>query len=216
MRVRSLTIRALGFMALANLLLCAAAAKANQAVYLENEASYCEIFHAINPDIPEECVKELGLSRDADLKTKGLLTRSIRIHETNEVNAPEIRPVEQADSTSEEDIAIALRVPFLFNSDQLTDDAKTILDKIAKVLNSELMLENSILIEGHADATGAMTYNRTLSERRAEAVLAYLVQEHLIVIDRLQATGKGEAEPYDPANPNAGINRRVEFTNLGS
>lgn len=216
MRVRHSIIKTAGFVALANLFLFAAAVQADQAVYLENEASYCEIFYAINPDVPEECAIELGLVQDNGLKALGLTTRSIRLHQPDQASPAESLPASQADSLSDDTISIAMRVPFLFNSDQLTDDAKAILDRIAKVLNSDIMLRNSILIEGHADATGASTYNRSLSERRAKAVQAYLVEEHLIVIDRLQATGKGEAEPYDPANPNASVNRRVEFTNLGS
>ena len=67
---------------------------------------------------------------------------------------------------------------------------------------------------GHADARGKEDYNANLSDKRAQAVMDYLVDEHDIDPDRLEWTGKGESEPYDPANPDADVNRRVEFKNI--
>ena len=227
------TIKTLGLIAFANPLIGAATAQADQATYLGQDASYCEIFQAINPSVPEHCFGELGLSSQ-DVEPR---TRSIRIHEPSkavqsatyaaapadasaeapaEAAAPALATAEAtAGAGADEDYSIAMRVPFHFDSDQLTGEAKAILDRVARVLNSELMRDNDILIEGHADATGAEGYNLALSTRRALAVQAYLADEHMIVMDRLPATGKGEAEPYDPANPRASINRRVEFKNLG-
>jgi len=212
MWVQSSMIKALGIFALAGFCLSALAAQADQATALENDASYCEIFQAINPAVPETCFEELGLTGEGGLQTGGPKTRSIRIHEQNQT----VQPADHSKSGSEDDLAIAMQVPFLFDSNQLTDEARTILDRVADVLNSDLMSAESILIEGHADANGAETYNLSLSTHRALAVQAYLSNEHGITMDRLLATGKGEAEPYDPANPEASVNRRVEFTNLGS
>lgn len=76
------------------------------------------------------------------------------------------------------------------------------------------MADKVIEIQGHADARGEEFYNLTLSEKRAAAVAEYLVLEHDIDPARLKFVGKGEAEPYDPEHPEAGINRRVEFKNI--
>lgn len=65
-------------------------------------------------------------------------------------------------------------------------------------------------IEGHADATGSYDYNQGLSERRAEAVAAYLGQIG-IQSKRLKSVGKGESEPLSDRDPYAPENRRVEF-----
>ena len=108
------------------------------------------------------------------------------------------------------------RVQFEFDSFTLTDDARAVLDRLAGVLNDELMADKVVQIEGHADASGSDGYNLTLSQLRARAVRAYLIKEHHIAEDRLPFVGKGESEPYDAANPSDPINRRVVFTNLTS
>ena len=69
-------------------------------------------------------------------------------------------------------------------------------------------------VEGHADASGPETYNLTLSERRAHAVRKYLIEQHGVDSTKVLSIGRGESELYDPKDPSAGINRRVEFTNL--
>jgi OOP family OmpA-OmpF porin len=72
----------------------------------------------------------------------------------------------------------------------------------------------SVAIEGHADSTGPDAYNQKLSERRAKAVMAYLVNTVGIDPSRLTAVGYGESRPAYPNDTpeNQAKNRRVEFT----
>ncbi len=179
-------------------------AMADQAIYLNNDASYCEIFQAINPDIPDHCREELG-ARDQGLGA----SRSIKFHRANQA-AGDVTNAETGPH------AFAMQIRFAFDSAQLTPQAQETLDRVADVLKSDLMEEKSIVIEGHTDAIGTTDYNLNLSTERAMSVQFYLAQEHLIDVDRLDILGKGEEELYDSVNPNAGINRRVEFTNLDS
>lgn len=67
-----------------------------------------------------------------------------------------------------------------------------------------------LIIEGHTDSVGADDYNMTLSQRRAEAVKAYLV-EHGVDAALLEAVGKGETEPIADNGTDDGrqANRRV-------
>jgi outer membrane protein OmpA-like peptidoglycan-associated protein len=109
--------------------------------------------------------------------------------------------------------SINARVQFEFDSFRLTDDAKAVLDRLAGVLNDDLMKDKVVEIEGHTDAVGPDAYNLTLSQLRARSVRAYLIQQHGIAPERLPFVGKGEAELYDPGHPNAAVNRRVMFTN---
>ncbi len=88
------------------------------------------------------------------------------------------------------------------------------LDRLAGVLKDDLMQDKTVEIDGHADASGSADYNLTLSQLRARAVRAYLIQQHGIAPERLPFVGKGETELYDPAHPTAAVNRRVVFTNL--
>lgn len=56
-----------------------------------------------------------------------------------------------------------------------------------------------LIITGHADRIGTEEYNQGLSERRANAVKAYLVKRG-IAAERMSASGKGESEPSPQAN----------------
>lgn len=67
------------------------------------------------------------------------------------------------------------------------------------------------VIEGHTDSLGAQGFNHGLSQRRADAVMAYLVARG-VHPRRVSALGKGESEPVAANNSAAGRqrNRRVE------
>ncbi len=86
-----------------------------------------------------------------------------------------------------------------------------LLDELAAVLMRRPEL-GRIEIGGHTDARGEPTYNLDLSQKRAQAVRAYLVQKG-VAAERLHAVGYGEAMPIDTNRTAAGRdnNRRVEL-----
>jgi OOP family OmpA-OmpF porin len=53
---------------------------------------------------------------------------------------------------------------------------------------------NSISVVGHADRIGKEAYNQKLSERRAEAVKAYLILNG-VPSDKIRTEGRGESDP---------------------
>jgi outer membrane protein OmpA-like peptidoglycan-associated protein len=67
-------------------------------------------------------------------------------------------------------------------------------------------------IEGHTDDVGDAFANLDLSQRRADAVRAYLIARG-VEPDRLLAVGHGESRPVVAGTDEAarGTNRRVEF-----
>lgn len=71
----------------------------------------------------------------------------------------------------------------------------------------------NILVEGHTDSVGSLSYNQALSERRAAAVENALVAEGLDAAD-ITTTGYGETRPIADNRTAAGRaqNRRVEVT----
>lgn len=71
--------------------------------------------------------------------------------------------------------------------------------------------DRSLTIEGHTDNVGSESSNEALSQRRAEAVRQYLVQQG-ISPGRLTAYGKGENFPVASNSTPSGraLNRRVE------
>ncbi len=108
---------------------------------------------------------------------------------------------------------IGLMIGFAYDSANLTADARATLDVLAAAMAR--LPQFRFQIEGHTDAAGSDAYNLTLSQRRAAAVVQYLVLSHNISPGRLAAIGFGERKLRDPLHPNDGINRRVEILNLG-
>ena len=71
-----------------------------------------------------------------------------------------------------------------------------------------------VQVDGHTDSSGTEAYNQQLSERRAKAVMKYLVDSVGIAPNRLTAKGYGESRPAYPNTTKEmrAKNRRVEFT----
>ena len=104
-----------------------------------------------------------------------------------------------------------LAVNFRTGSAVLSADSKTKLDELAtKALNSKgYVLE----VSGFTDTTGSVARNRALSQRRADNVIRYLVENHRIPLRRIVTPyGYGESNPVAENNSRTGRaeNRRVE------
>ena len=86
-----------------------------------------------------------------------------------------------------------------------------LLDNLAQVLNAHPEITR-VYIEGHTDDKGAASYNKDLSQRRAEAVGVYIAGKG-VSADRMQAIGHGEESPLADNRTSRGRseNRRVEF-----
>ncbi|HEY5897113.1 MAG TPA: OmpA family protein [Burkholderiales bacterium] len=83
---------------------------------------------------------------------------------------------------------------FAFNKAQLTDDAKKKLDdEVIAKLNSAGQIRY-INVNGHADRLGSAQYNQRLSEKRAEAVRAYLVSKG-VDQSKVETLGFGKTNP---------------------
>jgi outer membrane protein OmpA-like peptidoglycan-associated protein len=104
-----------------------------------------------------------------------------------------------------------LAVNFKPSSVILSKEAKTQLDEVAtKALNAKGYV---IEVSGFADATGSVERNRALSQRRADAVIRYLVENHSIPLRRIVTPyGFGESNPVAENKTRDGRaqNRRVE------
>lgn len=102
------------------------------------------------------------------------------------------------------------KVLFGFDKSNLNAEAKTSLNKLVKVLNS--YPDTDIEIQGHTDSQGSLSYNRSLSKRRANAVSDYLISKNILT-NRITVIGYGEEVPkYSNETENGRAqNRRVEF-----
>lgn len=110
---------------------------------------------------------------------------------------------------------VDLNIPFDVNSSELLPEARRQLEYLAEALARDSLSSFRFRIAGHTDASGSADYNRELSEKRAEAVMQFLV-EHGVNPERLVAIGYGEDRPLPGNDPGHAGNRRVEVTNIGS
>ena len=81
---------------------------------------------------------------------------------------------------------------FDYDSAELSNDSKLILDKQSRFLRANTDL--TFTIEGHCDERGTREYNLALGEQRATAVRDYLVIEG-ISPDRLRVISYGKEKP---------------------
>jgi len=101
-------------------------------------------------------------------------------------------------------------ITFKVNSSNLTSEAKASLDMIASQVSGQ---RSGFLVEiqGFTDSTGSESYNYTLSQRRAESVLRYLVSKNVPQF-RISIVGLGEDSPVADNKTRTGreMNRRAE------
>lgn len=99
---------------------------------------------------------------------------------------------------------------FKLGSSDLPDALKKQLDVFGEVLKGKRGSGKVVRIEGHADASGTSAANQALSQRRAEAVKAYLV-ELGAEPEMIAPVGVGANALKNAKDPFAPENRRVEI-----
>ncbi len=102
-------------------------------------------------------------------------------------------------------------IQFATGSAAIAAESGVLIDAIAAVLGP--CEGTSIAVTGHTDASGDPVANQTLSEARANAVLAALSAKG-VPVARLSATGAGSSQPKVQGRGAAAdaANRRIEFT----
>ncbi|HJZ78974.1 MAG TPA: OmpA family protein [Pyrinomonadaceae bacterium] len=107
-----------------------------------------------------------------------------------------------------------ITVYFNTNSSTLGPKAKATIDDAAAWVKTQNTKGWVVAVIGYADSTGNTAKNRSLSERRANSVIYYLVTKHKLPPQRLvQPFGYGQLEPAAENKTAAGRakNRRVEI-----
>ncbi len=127
--------------------------------------------------------------------------------------------VEESDDKKLEDflnhnskeLALSDQIFFDFASDYLKKAAYPYLDKIAQYMKKTP--DQQLIIAGHTDNVGSEQYNKSLSKRRAEAVLEYFTSKGLDK-SKFEVIGYGSSKPIASNDTMEGRskNRRVEFS----
>ena len=108
-------------------------------------------------------------------------------------------------------IQILEQPKFAFNKATLSKESDSLLTEVAKVIGDHAEVKY-VEVAGYTDNVGNAGYNKTLSQKRAQAVATWL-EKHGIDKSRLGSIGKGKEDPIDTNATDAGRanNRRVEF-----
>lgn len=113
-----------------------------------------------------------------------------------------------------------LIVRFDFNSSTINDEFKVSLDALADMMAKDTTMQ--VEIGGYTDHLGSETYNLELSQKRADAAKAYMIEKYKTDANRLSAKAYGECCPIEPETDDKGkdnkaarqLNRRLEFKML--
>src|SRR5215471_6338480 len=137
--------------------------------------------------------------------------QQVRVVTTQETQLEQQLAALQANARQTERGLVLTLSDVLFGSRQaaLTPGAMHRLQMLATVLREHP--ERQVIIEGYTDNIGSVSSNRDLSQRRADAVRIFLIQNG-VDPSRISAQGYGEASPVAPNTTEAGRlqNRRVE------
>lgn len=157
------------------------------------------------------CVGDDGTNEKITIKSDGSFTKTLSpgvsylfmasckgyLNHKEELKAL-INPTESRDTTLQ--FALAnISAPTLidnifydFDKATLRDSSKTALNNLVTILHENPNI--TIELAAHCDYKGSAEYNKQLSQRRAEAVVAYLIA-HGIAADRLTPKGYGKERP---------------------
>lgn len=132
-------------------------------------------------------------------------TRSLSAGERNQIVA-----------IAEEKPKIDLEITFDYNSANISQKALPAVAALGKVLTNPNLKGTTFVLAGHTDAQGSESYNQDLSERRADSLKKYLMENYGIAAGDLVTVGYGESRLKDPSNPTAEANRRVQVVNMAT
>jgi outer membrane protein OmpA-like peptidoglycan-associated protein len=108
-------------------------------------------------------------------------------------------------------------INFKFGTAEISGaDPIPVLEEVIRIMRENP--EIRVKVTGHTDSIGSDEYNMNLSNRRADAVKQYLVDEGGIDPARLDTEGRGESEPIDTNDTEVGRarNRRIQFSVVDS
>ncbi|MDX2083060.1 MAG: peptidoglycan-associated lipoprotein Pal [Rickettsiales bacterium] len=108
-------------------------------------------------------------------------------------NPQQAQAMNQEQQAKDDEIEVQDRIFFDYDSSELSDAAKKILDTQSLWLKSDDSIK--ITIEGHCDERGTREYNIALGDRRAAAAKNYLVKTGGINSKRIKTVSYGKERP---------------------
>jgi len=109
---------------------------------------------------------------------------------------------------------IDLEITFDYNSANIGSKSLASVQALGRALTNPDLKGSTFVVAGHTDAAGSDGYNQDLSERRADSIKRYLMDNYHIAPSDLVTVGYGKTKLKDPNQPMAEVNRRVQVVNM--
>ncbi|MBB3167800.1 OmpA family protein [Simiduia aestuariiviva] len=140
----------------------------------------------------------------------GLVYR-IDVIESTELDLSQVTVTDLNDKLATQGRVALYGITFEFNSARVQSESERTLQTIADYLAANP--RQKVYVVGHTDNVGSIEANLSLSERRAEAVVAELINSYGVASHRLAPKGVAMLSPVAPNTSEAGreLNRRVEI-----
>jgi outer membrane protein OmpA-like peptidoglycan-associated protein len=135
---------------------------------------------------------------------------SLRNRKTRSLSMGEREEIAEIASTKPK---IDLVIQFDYNSAEISKSSTEAVRQLGQALSDPSLHGSTFVVAGHTDGIGGDAFNQDLSERRADTIKRYLVQNYHIAAAELITVGYGKTKLKDAQDPTDPINRRVQVVN---
>ncbi|MDX3967821.1 MAG: OmpA family protein [Bradyrhizobium sp.] len=177
----------------------------------DNNVSTDKILDALKPK-PATRGLSVGPQADTTAQAKeATFLNTVRNRPTRSLSTGEREQIAELAATKPK---IDLEIQFDYNSADIAKSSVASVQALGKALSDPALKGSTFVVAGHTDATGGEAYNQGLSERRADTIKNYLMQNYGLNGTDLVTVGYGETKLKDAANGADAINRRVQVVNM--
>jgi outer membrane protein OmpA-like peptidoglycan-associated protein len=168
----------------------------------------------VNALQPKPLTRGLSTGPQADPAIKAretTLLKTVRNRPTRSLSLGEREQIAEIAATKPN---IDLEIQFDFNSAAISKSSTQAVQELGKALSNPNLKGSTFVVAGHTDGIGGDAFNQDLSERRADTIKRYLVDQYGLTGSDLVTVGYGKTKLKDSANPADPINRRVQVVNM--
>ena len=180
----------------------------------DGNVSVEQILNALQPKPP---MRGLSIGArpaqiDPEVKAKqASFVESLRNRKTRSLSLSEREQIAEIAATKPN---IDLEIQFDYNSASIAKNSMPSVQALGKALSDPSLKGSTFVVSGHTDTIGSDPFNQDLSERRADTIKRYLVQNYGLNRSDLVTVGYGKTKLKDAANGADPINRRVQVVNM--
>jgi outer membrane protein OmpA-like peptidoglycan-associated protein len=176
----------------------------------DNTISASQILNALKPKVSRGLVPVTVADPAQQAKDEAFLD-SVRNRPPRSLSMSEREQIAVLAATKPN---IDLEIQFDYNSAAIAKTSVNSVQALGQALSDPALKGSTFVVAGHTDAIGGDEYNQGLSERRADTIKKYLVQNYGLSSADLVTVGYGKTKLKDAANGADPINRRVQVVNM--